>query len=132
MGNWKTPADLKYARSDEWVRVEGDTATLGISDYAQDQLNDIVFVELPAIGTAVKKGATFTTVESVKAASDIISPVSGTIAEVNTALQDQPELINSDPFGKGWIVKIKVSDASGVNDLMDSAAYTTYCDGREH
>jgi glycine cleavage system H protein len=126
MAQLKTPADLKYARSDEWLRLEGDIATLGISDFAQDQLNDIVFVELPEVGAQVSKGATFGVVESVKAASDLYSPIAGTVTEVNTDLQSTPELINSDPYGKGWIAKIKVSDASGAADLMDSDAYTAY------
>jgi glycine cleavage system H protein len=130
MGNWNTPADLKYARSDEWVRLEGESATIGISDYAQDQLNDIVFVELPEVGSKVAKGETVGVVESVKAASDLYSPISGTVTEVNTALQDQPELINSDPYGKGWIAKLKVTDASGADDLMDAAAYAAYCENR--
>ncbi|HLU11243.1 MAG TPA: glycine cleavage system protein GcvH [Oceanobacillus sp.] len=124
------PADLKYARSDEWLRLEGDTATIGISDYAQDQLNDIVFVELPEVGKTVAKGESFGVVESVKAASDLYSPISGTVTEVNTALQDQPELINSDPYGRGWIVKLKVTDASGADDLMDAEAYKAYIETR--
>jgi glycine cleavage system H protein len=119
MADWKTPADLKYAKSDEWVRVEGDTATLGISDYAQDALNDIVYVELPAVGTTIAKGESFGSVESVKAASDLYSPIGGTVTEVNNALEDNPELINSDPFGKGWIVKLKLDGAADTGDLMD-------------
>jgi glycine cleavage system H protein len=130
MANPNIPADLKYAKSDEWVRLEGETATVGISDYAQDQLNDIVFVELPEVGKSVAKGETFGVVESVKAASDLYSPISGTVTEVNTALQDQPELINSDPYGRGWIAKLKVTDASGADDLMDAEAYKTYCESR--
>lgn len=126
MATINTPTDLKYAKSDEWLRLEGETATLGISDFAQDQLNDIVFVELPEVGKTVAKGETFGVVESVKAASDLYSPVSGTVIEVNTALEDQPELINSDPFGKGWIVKLSVTDASGADDLMDADAYIAY------
>lgn len=130
MGNWNTPADLKYAKSDEWLRLEGDTATLGVSDYAQDQLNDIVFVELPELGKTLAKGETLGVVESVKAASDLYSPISGTVTEVNTTLQDQPELINSDPYGRGWIAKLKVTDASGADDLMDAEAYKAYCETR--
>lgn len=127
MADIKTPDDLKYARSDEWVRIESDTATVGISDYAQDALNDIVFVELPKVGETVAKGASFGTVESVKAASDLYLPVAGTVTEVNTALEDEPELINSDPYGKGWIVKIALDGAADTSNLMDSAAYIAYC-----
>lgn len=130
MATIKTPDDLKYAKTDEWIRVEGDTATIGISDYAQDQLNDIVYVELPEVGQTLQKGSAFGTVESVKAASDVYLPVSGTVTEVNTALEDTPELINSDPYGKGWIVKINVADASGLDELMDAAAYVKYCEDR--
>lgn len=130
MGNWKTPADLKYSKNDEWLRLEGDMATIGISDYAQDQLNDIVYVELPDVGASYKQGDSFGVVESVKAASDIYTTISGTIAEVNTALQDDPELINSDPYGKGWLVKIRVSSPAETGDLMDATAYTQYCESR--
>jgi glycine cleavage system H protein len=130
MAELKTPANLKYAKSDEWLNLEGDEATIGISDYAQDALNDIVFVELPEVGTTLTKGETFGVVESVKAASDVYSPVSGTVTAINDALQDEPELINSDPYGKGWLIRIKVTDAAGAADLMDSAAYLTYNEGR--
>jgi len=130
MGKWKTPADLKYAKSDEWVRIEGDTATIGISDYAQDALNDIVFVELPEVGAKVAKGETFGVVESVKAASDLNSPISGTVTSINSDLEDTPELINGDPYGKAWIIKVKISNASETDDLLDSAAYDTYCETR--
>ncbi len=122
-----TPADLKYAATDEWLRLEGDTATIGVSDFAQEQLNDIVFVELPEVGKTVSKGEAFGVVESVKAAADLNAPISGTVIEVNTALQDTPELINSDPFGDGWIARLKVTDASGADDLMDAEAYKAYC-----
>ncbi len=130
MANWKTPDDLKYAKSDEWIRIEGENGTIGLTDYAQDQLNDIVYVELPEVGESFAGGASFGTVESVKAASDLYAPVGGTVAEVNSALSDEPELINTDPYGKGWLVKIKVTDAAGVGDLMDAAAYIEYCESR--
>jgi glycine cleavage system H protein len=130
MGKWNTPADLKYAKTDEWVRIEGDTATIGISDYAQDSLNDIVFVELPEVGAKFAKGESFGVVESVKAASDLNAPVSGTVISINTDLEDQPELINGDPYGKAWIIKIKVTNVAETDDLMDSAAYDTYCENR--
>jgi glycine cleavage system H protein len=130
MANWNTPAELKYRKSDEWLRIEGDTGTIGISDYAQDQLNDIVFVELPQVGAKLNKDDSFGVVESVKAASDVYMPVSGEVIEVNQALEKEPELINSDPYGKGWIIKIRITDASGAAELMDAAAYTEYCKTR--
>lgn len=128
--SWKTLSELKYAKSDEWVKIEGGVATLGISDYAQDALNDIVFVELPEVGKQVGAGEAFGSVESVKAASDLITPVGGEILEVNSALEDAPETLNADPYGKGWIVKIKVSDDSGLGGLMDADAYAAYCESR--
>lgn len=127
---WKTQPDLKYLKSDEWVRLEGDTATIGISDFAQDQLNDIVFVELPEVGKTLKLGESFGTVESVKAASDLYMPVSGTVVEVNTALESQPELINSDPYGKGWILKVQPVSDTDNPALLDAAAYAAWCDER--
>ncbi|RMF80151.1 MAG: glycine cleavage system protein GcvH [Chloroflexi bacterium] len=130
MGKWKTPDDLKYTKNDEWLRIEGDTATVGISDYAQDQLNDIVFVELPDVGASLDKGDSFGVVESVKAAADVYMPIGGTITEVNNAVEDQPELLNTDPYGEGWIIKFTIKDASEANDLMDSAAYDAYCEDR--
>jgi glycine cleavage system H protein len=126
---WKTPSDLKFLKSDEWVRVEGDTGTIGISDYAQDQLNDIVYVELPTVGDELKKGDALASVESVKAASEVYTPISGTVTEVNTALQDQPELINSDPFGKGWIAKLRVTDAENPA-LLSAEQYAEWCNTR--
>jgi glycine cleavage system H protein len=130
MANWTTPAELKYRKSDEWLRIEGDTGTIGVSDYAQDQLNDIVFVELPQVGAKLNKDDSFGVVESVKAASDVYMPVSGEVIEVNKALEKEPELINGDPYGKGWIIKIRISDASGAAELMDAAAYAEYCKTR--
>jgi glycine cleavage system H protein len=120
----KIPTDLKYTENDEWVRVEGDTATTGITDYAQDQLSDIVFVEyLLDEGDQGNKGDTCATVESVKAAADVYLPISGEIIAVNEDLSDSPELINSDPYGGAWMYKIKLSDPSEVSDLLDVAAY---------
>ncbi len=130
MSTLATPTDLKYARSDEWVRLEGDIATIGISDFAQDQLNDIVFVELPEVGATLTSGTNFGVVESVKAASDVYAPVSGTVTEINAALQDEPELINSDPYGRGWLVKLNVSDTSALDALMDAEAYLAYNENR--
>jgi glycine cleavage system H protein len=121
---------VKYAESDEWVRIEGDTATIGISDYAQDALNDVVYVELPDVGDAFDQGDAVATVESVKAASDIYAIVGGEVIEVNTDLEDEPELINADPFGKGWIFKLKLSGDPDTSDLMDASSYKAYCEDR--
>ena len=128
----KFPTDVKYTKNDEWVRVSGDTATVGISFYAQDQLSDIVFVELPSVGTTLKQGETFGSVESVKAASDVYMPISGEITETNDALSDTPELVNQDPYGKAWMVKFKVGNPSELDGLMDAAAYEKYCAERAH
>jgi glycine cleavage system H protein len=130
MGKWKTPADLKYTQTDEWLRLEGDTAVIGISDYAQDQLNDVVFLELPEVGAVFSKNDTFGVVESVKAASDLHIPVGGTVTEINKAAEDTPETLNTDPYGAGWLIKIKLADASEANDLMDAEAYAAYCEER--
>src|SRR6186997_1017864 len=123
MPTLKVPSDLKYTKNDEWLRIEGNSAIVGITDYAQDQLNDIVYVEFPDVGADIAQGSTFGVVESVKAASDIYMPVGGTITEVNSALEDTPELINSDPYGKGWLAKFTLTNASEADGLMDSAAY---------
>ena len=130
MAQWNTPADCKYAKTDEYIRIEGETGTVGVSDYAQDQLDGIVFVELPEVGKVVAKGEAIGVVESVKAASDLLAPMAGTVTEVNTALEDSPELINSDPFGKGWIVKLKLDNPSEASVLMDADAYLAYCESR--
>lgn len=123
MPNAPTPADRKYAESHEWHLVQGDVVTIGITEHAVDQLTDITFVEMKPAGTSIGSGDTVGEVESVKTTSDIYSGVTGEIIEVNTALSDSPELINSDPYGKGWLVKVKVSDASGLAKLMDATAY---------
>ncbi|MDB6030674.1 MAG: hypothetical protein JWM16_1012 [Verrucomicrobiales bacterium] len=117
------PADLKYAKSHEWVRVSGDMATVGITDHAQHELTDVVFVELPAVGRKVKAGEACAVVESVKTASDIYSPVSGEVTEINQTVVDQPGLVNTDPYGNGWFYKIKLSNAGETSGLMDPAAY---------
>jgi glycine cleavage system H protein len=118
------PSDLKYTENDEWIRVEGDTGTVGISDYAQDQLSDVVYVEVTAaVGDEVAKGETFGLVESVKAAADVYMPITGTIIEVNEALVDTPELVNSDPYGEAWMVKFELTDSSQLDELLDSEAY---------
>ncbi|MBI5929364.1 MAG: glycine cleavage system protein GcvH [Chloroflexi bacterium] len=130
MANWKTPEDLKYAKSDEWFRVEGDMVTVGISDYAQDQLSDIVYVELPDVGSTLSAGGSVGVVESVKAASDVYTVVGGEVIEVNSQLEKEPESVNSDPFGKGWFIKLRVKDLSPLNGLMSAAAYIDYCNSR--
>ena len=124
------PADLKYSKEDEWVRVEDDEATLGITDYAQDSLSDIVYLELPEAGDSFDIGDTFGVVESVKAASDLFMPLSGEITAVNDDLIDAPEIVNSDPYGEGWMIRVKLSDDSQLNDLMDAAAYTEFVESR--
>ncbi len=120
------PEDFKYSKEHEWVLVEGNVATIGITDYAQDQLGDIVFVELPAIGDKVSKEDAFGVVESVKAVSDIYAPVSGKVLEVNDDLPDNPEMINEDPYGDGWMIKIEISDVDELQDLMSSTEYEEY------
>jgi glycine cleavage system H protein len=117
------PEDLKYSKEHEWVLVEGNVATVGITDYAQDQLGDIVFVELPAVGDKVSKEDAFGVVESVKAVSDIYAPVSGKVLEVNDDLPENPEMLNEDPYGDGWIIKIEMSDRDELDDLMAAAEY---------
>lgn len=127
----KVVSDLRYAKTDEWVRVEGDEAVIGISDYAQDALSDIVYVELPGVGDTIEAGNPFGVIESVKAASDVLIPVSGEVVAANDAAVDSPESINGDPFGT-WLIRIRMSDPSQVNALMDAAAYEAYCATREH
>ncbi len=120
----KAPAELKYSKNDEWVRVEDEVATIGISDYAQDQLSDVVFIEIVVFeGDSIGKGETCAVVESVKAAADIYMPVGGEILAINEALIDSPELINEDPFGEAWLIKIKISDSGELDSLMDVEAY---------
>jgi glycine cleavage system H protein len=117
------PEDLLYHPDHDWARVEGDTATLGITWYAQDQLGEVVFFEPPAAGTQITAGEPYTEVESVKAVSDVIAPLSGEVVEVNDALESKPEAINEDPYGAGWMVKVRLSDASEREGLMDADAY---------
>ena len=117
------PADLRYTKDHEWVRVDGDTATIGVTDFAANQLGDVVFVDLPKAGTSVEQFATFGVVESVKAVSDLYAPLSGEVLEVNGDLGSNPELVNSDPFGEGWMMKVKVADAAQVGELLDAAGY---------
>jgi glycine cleavage system H protein len=127
---FKTPAELQYTRSHEWVKIEGDQATIGITDYAQDSLGDVVYVELPEVGTSYAAGDTFGAVESVKAASDLYMPVDGEVAAINSALVDTPEVLNSDPYDAGWMIKITV--APGVGALMSAEAYEKYVDEIKH
>ena len=115
--------DLKYTKEHEWIRLEGDKATMGVTDYAQKELGDVVFVELPAIGGKVEQMKSFGTIEAVKAVSDIFSPVSGEIVEVNAKLSSQSNLINSDPYGEGWIIKIKIKNPKELDDLLSPADY---------
>jgi glycine cleavage system H protein len=117
------PQELKYSSEHEWVRVEGNKATVGITDFAQHQLGDVVFVEVPTAGAAVTAGQGFSVVESVKAVSDIYAPVSGKVVSVNDALTDTPELVNSDPYGDGWIAVIELSDPGELDSLLDAAGY---------
>jgi len=117
------PPDLKYHPEHDWARIEGDTATFGITWYAQDQLGEVVFFDPPEVGKSISKDQPYAEVESVKAVSDVVAPLSGEVVEVNEALSDAPEKINEDPYGDGWLVKVRLSDASEVDELMDSAAY---------
>ena len=123
MANASYPDDLKYHAEHDWARVDGDVATLGITWYAQDQLGEVVFFDPPQVGATAAKDQPYAEIESVKAVSDVVSPLSGEIVEVNEALSDSPEKVNEDPYGEGWLVKIRLSDVSEVDDLMDAAAY---------
>ena len=120
---------LKYSKDHEWVRVEGDIGTVGISDYAQDQLGDVVYVELPEVGRTVAQNEEAAVVESVKAASEVYAPVSGEVVEVNQALEDDPALVNGDPTGEGWFLKLRLSAPGELDGLMDDAAYAEYVAG---
>lgn len=117
------PQDLKYTKEHEWIKVEGDTGTIGITDFAQHELGDIVFVELPKVGSKVEFLKAFGTIEAVKAVSDIFSPLSGEVVAVNTDLESNAAVINTDPYGGGWIIKVKLSNTAELNQLLDAAAY---------
>jgi len=121
--SFDVPDDLRYLESHEWVRVSGDTAEVGITAFAQDELGDVVFVELPEEGAELTAGEDFGVVESIKAVSDVYAPISGTVTEVNDRLRDEPELLNEDPFGDGWMLEVEVADESEVDDLLSPAAY---------
>ncbi|GGG66715.1 glycine cleavage system protein GcvH [Epilithonimonas arachidiradicis] len=118
-----TPSELKYTKDHEWIKVEGDTATIGITDYAQGELGDIVFVDVDTVDEDLNEGDVFGSVEAVKTVSDLYLPVAGTVLEVNADLEDQPELLNTDPYGKGWIIKLKVSDSADLSTLLSAEEY---------
>jgi len=127
------PKNLKYSSTDEWVKVDGNTATIGITDYAQSQLSDIVYVEITtSAGQKLAKSAAIASVESVKAASDVNAPVSGKVVAVNDGLSKSPEDVNSDPYGAAWMVKLELANPAEINGLMDAAAYEKFCEGRGH
>ncbi|ABG57324.1 glycine cleavage system protein GcvH [Cytophaga hutchinsonii] len=119
------PSELKYSKDHEWVRVEGQTAYVGITDFAQKELGDIVYLDVTSVGQTIDKEAIFGTIEAVKTVSDLFMPVSGEVLEFNAELESAPELVNSDPYGKGWIVKVTLANASDLDALLDAAAYTT-------
>ena len=128
----KYPDDLRYTKEHEWIRVEGDIATVGISDFAQHQLTDVVFVELPEVGKKVEHTKNLCTVESVKSVSDVFSPVAGEVIEVNNELENKPELINQDPYGEGWIAKIKLTDSVEIDKLMSAEEYKKFTSESGH
>jgi glycine cleavage system H protein len=125
------PTQFRYTKDHEWIEVKGDVATIGITDYAQHELGDVVFVELPAKGTKLETGKTFSSVESVKAVSEIYAPASGQVLEENSELQNKPEIINSDPHGTGWLIKVKLSNPDEINSLMDAAAYQAFIEEKQ-
>ena len=125
------PSDYRYTKEHEWIKVNGDIGTIGITDYAQHELGDVVFVELPAAGTKVTAGQVFGTVESVKAVSEIFGPVSGEVTEANDALSGTPETVNNDPHGAGWLIKVKLSNPAEASGLMDAAAYQAFVSEKE-
>jgi glycine cleavage system H protein len=130
VAEYDIPDNRRYSREDEWARLEGDQVTVGITDYAQQQLGDVVYVELPQVGRSVEQGEPFGVIESVKAVADLFSPVSGEIVEVNDALVEQPEAVNEDCYGDGWMITVAVSDARETEGLMDAAAYEQYVKDR--
>ena len=120
------PKDRRYTKEHEWIELKGDLATIGITDHAQHELGDVVFVELPRLGAKIEAGKSFGTVESVKAVSEIYAPANGEVIEANGELQNKPETINSDPHGAAWLIKVRLTNAKGISDLMDAAAYEAY------
>ena len=127
-----TPEDSKYAKSHEYVHMEGDVGTVGITDYAQKELGDVVFVELPQVGTQLEAGDELGSIESVKAVSELFAPVSGEVVEINEALAEKPELVNTDPYGDGWMIRVRISDATELDDLMNAEEYEEYCETESH
>ena len=125
------PSDYRYTKEHEWIKATGETGTIGITDYAQHELGDVVFVEMPAVGTKITAGQVFGTVESVKAVSEIFAPVSGQVTEANAALSATPETVNNDPHGAGWLIKVKLSNPAEVSGLMDAAAYHAFVSEKE-
>jgi glycine cleavage system H protein len=125
------PTQYRYTKEHEWIDVKGDIATIGITDYAQHELGDVVFVELPAVGSAVTAGKTFGSIESVKAVSEIFAPASGSVTESNTALQNKPETVNTDPHGAAWLIKVKLANPSDINSLMDAKAYEAFIEEKQ-
>jgi len=127
-----TPEDSRYAKSHEYVHVEGGVGTVGITDYAQKELGDVVFVELPQVGTQLEAGDELGSIESVKAVSELFAPVSGEVVEINETLADKPELVNTDPYGDGWMIRVRMSDPSEVDELMNAEEYEEYCETESH
>ena len=130
MADYDIPQELRYTREDEWVRLEGERVVLGITDYAQQQLGDVVFVELPALGATLERGEPFGVVESVKAVADLFGPVSGRVVEVNTTLADQPELVNQDCYGDGWMLVVEPDDPAEIEDLLAASDYRQHVKDR--
>ena len=130
MADYDIPNELRYTREDEWIRIEGERVVIGISDYAQQQLGDVVFVELPAVGATIERGEPFGVVESVKAVADLFGPVSGRVVESNAVLTDQPELVNSDCYGDGWMLVVEPDDPGEIEDLLVASAYRQHVKDR--
>jgi glycine cleavage system H protein len=130
LADYEVPEDLHYSNDDEWVREEDDHAVIGVTDYAQDQLGDIVFVELPEVGSEVVKGNAFGVIESVKAVSDLVAPISGTVVAVNDQLEDRPEVVNENCYGGGWLIAVEAKDRAELSSLLDAKGYCQYIDER--
>ena len=130
MADYEIPAELHYTREDEWCRIEGNRVVVGVTDYAQQQLGDVVFVELPAVGTTIERGEPFGVIESVKAVSDLYAPVTGEVVEVNADLADRPEQVNEDCYGDGWMIAIVVADDADLSEHLDAAAYRRHVEER--
>lgn len=130
MAEIEIPSELRYTKADEWCRIEGSRVVVGVTDYAQQQLGDVVFVELPAVGTAIEKGEPFGVIESVKAVSDLFAPISGEVVETNAALADHPQHVNDECYADGWMIAIEASDPSELSALLDAAGYRKYLENR--